>query len=99
MSWKRVRNMYECMYVSMSVRHPYLLYGVCHMLRHVHVHAVCHAIYDMLVFSPGGTTIAGIHALENGSFRGTVMNAVVAASNRATELAEAAKKQSSNSKL
>lgn len=44
--------------------------------------------------SPGGTTIAGIHALETGQFRGTVMNAVVAASARATELAEAAKKQS-----
>ncbi len=31
------------------------------------------------VTSPGGTTIAGVHALENGSFRGTVMNAVKAA--------------------
>lgn len=31
------------------------------------------------VTSPGGTTIAGVHALENGSFRGTVMNSVKAA--------------------
>ena len=31
------------------------------------------------VTSPGGTTIAGVHALENGAFRGTVMNSVKAA--------------------
>jgi len=31
------------------------------------------------VCSPGGTTIEGVMALENGAFRGTVMNAVVAA--------------------
>lgn len=31
------------------------------------------------VCSPGGTTIAGVHALENGGFRGVVMNAVNAA--------------------
>lgn len=31
------------------------------------------------VCSPGGTTIAGVHALENGAFRSTVMNAVSAA--------------------
>ena len=39
------------------------------------------------VASPGGTTIAGIHALEQGGFRGVVMDAVVAASSRARELA------------
>ena len=38
------------------------------------------------VASPGGTTIAGIHALEVGAFRGSVMSAVVAASRRAAEL-------------
>lgn len=38
------------------------------------------------VASPGGTTIAGIHALESGAFRGTVMSAVVAASKRSEEL-------------
>eukprot|EP00747_Dinoflagellata_sp_TGD_P061897 gnl/TRDRNA2_/TRDRNA2_152730_c1_seq8.p1 gnl/TRDRNA2_/TRDRNA2_152730_c1~~gnl/TRDRNA2_/TRDRNA2_152730_c1_seq8.p1 ORF type:complete len:305 (-),score=53.72 gnl/TRDRNA2_/TRDRNA2_152730_c1_seq8:77-928(-) len=37
------------------------------------------------VTSPGGTTIAGVHALEAGAFRGTVMNAVEAASRRSTE--------------
>merc|ERR1719313_1688721 len=38
------------------------------------------------VTSPGGTTIAGVHALESGAFRGTVVNAVQAATKRATEL-------------
>jgi pyrroline-5-carboxylate reductase len=39
------------------------------------------------VTSPGGTTIAGLHALENGSFRGVVMNAVGAACLKSKELA------------
>jgi pyrroline-5-carboxylate reductase len=39
-----------------------------------------------MVASPGGTTIAGISALEKGCFRGTVMNAVEAAWRRSTEL-------------
>ena len=38
------------------------------------------------VASPGGTTITGILALENGGFRAAVMNAVVAASKRCAEL-------------
>ena len=38
------------------------------------------------VASPGGTTIAGLHELERGGFRGIVMNAVVAASERSKEL-------------
>jgi len=38
------------------------------------------------VASPGGTTIAGIHELEKGAFRGLVMNAVVKAANRSKEL-------------
>jgi pyrroline-5-carboxylate reductase len=39
-----------------------------------------------MVASPGGTTIAGIAALEQGAFRGTVMNAVAAACKRSKEL-------------
>ena len=38
------------------------------------------------VTSPGGTTISGIHELEKGGFRGTLMNAVVAAAKRSREL-------------
>jgi pyrroline-5-carboxylate reductase len=39
-----------------------------------------------MVASPGGTTIAGVAALENGAFRGTVINAVQAAWKRSAEL-------------
>lgn len=38
------------------------------------------------VTSPGGTTIAGLHAMEKEGFRGTVMNAVDAATTRSREL-------------
>lgn len=39
-----------------------------------------------MVTSPGGTTIAGLHELEKGALRATVMNAVEAATCRAVEL-------------
>lgn len=38
------------------------------------------------VCSPGGTTIAGVHALEDGAFRSSVMNAVTSAYKRTLEL-------------
>lgn len=42
-----------------------------------------------MVTSPGGTTIAGLYALEAGSLRHTLMSAVDAATRRATELGQA----------
>ncbi|HIJ81383.1 MAG TPA: pyrroline-5-carboxylate reductase [Desulfuromonadales bacterium] len=45
------------------------------------------AVLKERVTSPGGTTIAGLHALEIGCFRGTIMNGVEAACNRSRELA------------
>lgn len=41
-----------------------------------------------MVTSPAGTTITGIQELEKGAFRGTLINAVVAATKRCRELSQ-----------
>ena len=38
------------------------------------------------VCSPGGSTIAGVHSLEDDKFRGTIMNAIQATLNKVKEL-------------
>jgi pyrroline-5-carboxylate reductase len=41
------------------------------------------------VCTPGGTTMAGLYAMEEGGFRLALMNAVIAATKRSRELGEA----------
>jgi pyrroline-5-carboxylate reductase len=48
------------------------------------------------VTSPGGTAIAGLHTLEKGGLRTTLINAVEAATHRSKELGEAMIKNFSN---
>lgn len=48
------------------------------------------------VTSPGGTAIAGLHTLEKGGLRTTLINAVEAATNRSKELGEAMIKNFAN---
>lgn len=59
------------------------LIGTAKMLQQTGMHPG--ALKDA-VCSPGGSTIAGVGALEAGSFRGTVMEAVIAAYKRTCEL-------------
>ena len=46
------------------------------------------ALLKDLVTSPGGTTIAGLHAMESSGFRGAVMDAVTASAERSKALGE-----------
>lgn len=46
------------------------------------------AVLKDMVTSPGGTTIAGLHVLEEGKMRGTLISAVVAATERSKELSK-----------
>src|SRR5205085_2493770 len=47
------------------------------------------AVLKDMVASPGGTTIAGLHALEGGGLRVALMDAVAAAAQRSAELGQA----------
>jgi pyrroline-5-carboxylate reductase len=59
------------------------VFGTAKMILKNNIHPA--KLRDM-VSSPAGTTIEGIAALENGAFRGTVINAVEAAALRSQEL-------------
>ena len=60
-----------------------MMVGAAKMVMETGIHP--EALKDM-VCSPGGTTIAAVHALENAGFRGAVMDAVSAAAKKAGEL-------------
>jgi pyrroline-5-carboxylate reductase len=48
------------------------------------------ALLKEAVASPGGTSIAGLHAMERGGIRALIMDAIVAATERSTELGRGA---------
>ena len=47
------------------------------------------AVMKEMVTSPGGTAIAGVHVLESGRLRATVIDAVAAATERSRQLGQA----------
>jgi pyrroline-5-carboxylate reductase len=59
------------------------VFGTAKLLLETREHP---ALLREKVTSPGGTTIAGLHILEQEGFRGTVINAVDAATARSSEL-------------
>ena len=59
------------------------VYGAGKMFLETGLHAL--ALKD-LVATPGGTTFAGLRALENGTFRAVIMDAVEAAAKKSREL-------------
>jgi pyrroline-5-carboxylate reductase len=59
--------------------------GAAHMVLATDEHP---AVMRDRVASPGGTTIAGLHALEMGGLRASLMSAVEAATRRSVELGQ-----------
>jgi pyrroline-5-carboxylate reductase len=59
------------------------VFGAAKMVLETQLHT---GVLKDMVTSPGGTTIAGLHALERGGVRAALMDAVEAATRRATEL-------------
>lgn len=57
--------------------------GTAKMILEAKLHP---AVLKDMVASPGGTTIAGLHAMERGGVRAALIDAVEAATRRATEL-------------
>ena len=62
------------------------VFGAAKMVLETGMHP---ALLKDMVASAGGTTIAGLHALERGGVRGALMDTVEAATRRATELGKA----------
>jgi pyrroline-5-carboxylate reductase len=61
--------------------------GTGRMLADTGIHP---ALLKEAVTSPGGTSIAGLHAMERGGIRALIMDAIVAATERSTELGRTA---------
>jgi pyrroline-5-carboxylate reductase len=61
------------------------VFGAAKMLLETNLHP---GVLKDQVASPGGTTIAGLHALERAGFRAALMDAVEAAATRSAELAK-----------
>jgi pyrroline-5-carboxylate reductase len=59
------------------------VFGAAKMILEAGLHP---AVLKDMVASPGGTTLAGLHALERGGVRAALMDTVEAATQRAMEL-------------